>query len=385
MPLTVSLVLLAFAAFLRVAAAGPADLSATAEQLADTMGVPGLVLAATSDEGLIAWGAAGIRAVDGDDPILRTDRFHLGSLTKAMTATLAARLVEQDLIAWNSTVSDVCPETAAKVPEHARAITLAELLTHRSGMPDDRNDIDLIRNLWMLSGDLAEQRARAAAFMIGRVAEGERPAGFAYANANYVVAAHMLECASGRSWEDLIRVELFEPLGLATAGHGPPGSDSDDPQPRGHMRTPEGLRPLPPLDGTDNPPVTGPAGRVHMSIEDLAAFLRAHLAGLRGRGGILDAGTFTHLHTPPEGSGYAFGWGVSGEPDARVSSHAGSNTRWFAMMFVVPGENLAVAVAMNAVPESDEPVDVLEAVRSALIGAGMIGGEAVPDGAGARP
>jgi hypothetical protein len=76
---------------------------------------------------------------------------------------------------------------------------------------------------------------------------------------------------------------------------------------------------------------------------------------------------------------------VSGDPDARVSSHAGSNTRWFAMMFVVPGENLAVAVAMNAVPESDEPVDVLEAVRSALIGAGMIKGEAVPDGAGARP
>ena len=54
MPPTVSLVLLAFAACLRVAAAGPADLSATAEHLADTMGVPGLVLAATSDEGLMS-------------------------------------------------------------------------------------------------------------------------------------------------------------------------------------------------------------------------------------------------------------------------------------------------------------------------------------------
>lgn len=382
---TIATAIFALTLSLRTVAAEPADLSTPAKELAKELGVPGLVLAATSDEAVIAWGAAGVRSADGDDPVLRTDRFHLGSLTKAMTATLAARLVEQDLIAWDSTVSDVCPETAAKAPEHARAITLAELLTHRSGMPDDRNDIDMNRNLWMLSGDLVEQRARAAAFMIGRVGEGERPAGFAYANANYVVAAHMLECASGRSWEDLIRVELFEPLGLTTAGQGPPGSDPDDPQPRGHVRTPDGLRPLPPLDGTDNPPVTGPAGRVHMSIEDLAAFLRAHLAGLRGQGGILDAGTFTHLHTPPEGSGYAFGWGVSGEPDVRVSSHAGSNTRWFAMMFVIPGENLAVAVAMNAVPESDEPVDLLGVVRSALIAAGLVGGETAPDGAGERP
>lgn len=351
----------------------PADLSRAAAQLRADLDVPGLAIAAADEDGLIAWGVAGVRAADGDDPIRRDDRFHVGSLTKAMTATLAARLVERGLLRWDSTVQEVSPVVAAGLPEHARTVTLAALLTHRSGMPDDRNDIDLIRNLWMLSGDITDQRARAAGFMLGRIEPSDAPPAFAYANANYVVAGHMLEVTAGKPWEELIRAELFEPLGLGSAGQGPPGLDTDEPHPRGHVRSPQGLTPLPALLGTDNPPVMGPAGRAHMSVEDLAAFARAHLAGLRGRTGVVTAATFAALHTPPEGGSYAFGWGIGGEPGARLSSHAGSNTRWFALMFVLPDENLAVAVVMNAVPDAEEPVDPLERVRAALIDGGLIG------------
>lgn len=351
----------------------PQDLSPTAAKLALELGVPGLAFAATDEQGIIARGVAGVRASDGADPIRFDDRFHLGSLTKAMTATVAARLVERGLIRWDSTLGSVSPDLAAEIPEHTRGLTLASLLTHRSGMPDDRNDMQLLGNLWMLQGDITDQRFRASRTMLTRIGEPDGPRPFAYANANYVVAAHMLEMVTGRPWEDLIADELFGPLGLTCAGHGPPGMDDDQgAQPKGHARTPEGLRPMPALPGTDNPPVTGPAGRVHMSIGDLAAFARAHLAGLRGRPGILTPETFAALHTPPESGGYAFGWGIRGEPGHRVSSHAGSNTRWFALMFVVPDENLAVVVAMNATPEPDGPIDALEVIREALKDAGVL-------------
>ena len=98
----------------------PADLSRAAAQLRADLDVPGLAIAAADEDGLIAWGVAGVRAADGDDPIRRDDRFHVGSLTKAMTATLAARLVERGLLRWDSTVQEVSPVVAAGLPEHAR-------------------------------------------------------------------------------------------------------------------------------------------------------------------------------------------------------------------------------------------------------------------------
>lgn len=361
-------------------ASGPADLSDQAEDIRRSLDVPALALIATDERATIAVGVAGVRAAGSDTPARRADAFHLGSLTKSMTAVVAARMVERGRIAWDTTVADASPGLAAAVPERARSITLEQLLAHRSGMPDDRSDGPLIMALWQIEGGdagIAEKRAEAARRLLARDTLGEPGAGFAYSNGNYIVAGHMLEAVAGRPWEDLLREELTEPLGLEGVGHGAPGSDAgpapDGPPAHalGHARTPGRLVPVPPAIGADNPPVLGPAGRVHAPIDALGVYARAHLAGLRGADGILRAETWARLHRDPfddENARYALGWALRDG----VSMHAGSNSRWMAYITIDPDRNLGVGVVMNAVPAGGPGVDPFGMVIEALEAAGLI-------------
>ena len=50
---------------------------------------------------------------------------------------------------------------------------------------------------------------------------------FSYQNANFILAGAMLERCTGKAWEDLMTTELFQPLGITTAGFGAPGSASN--------------------------------------------------------------------------------------------------------------------------------------------------------------
>ena len=93
----------------------------------------------------------------------------------------------------------------------------------------------------------------------------------------------------------------------------------------------------------------GPAGTVHCSIPEWARFAALHLAAERGRPRLLKAGTFRALHTPPAGFEYAGGWLVCQRTWAggRAFNHSGSNTSWYATVWLAPALNLAFLAATN--------------------------------------
>ncbi|MFK7884481.1 MAG: serine hydrolase domain-containing protein [Phycisphaerales bacterium] len=341
------------------ASSDPADVSTFAESSRQALGVPGFAIAATDSEGLIGWGVGGKRSAQANDPIQRTDRFHIGSITKSMTATIIGCYVERGDLTWDSTIAQLDPKLAENIPETARTITIRQLLSHRAGLSDDRGGGRLLIQMWGLEGPMIEQRAKisqAALNGTNNKAPGSR---FEYSNAGYIIAGHMLERVTGEPWETIIERELFEPLGMTSAGQGPPGMDpADGDQPLGHGGAPGNLNSIPAVLGADNPPPLGPAGRVHCSIEDLARYAREHLRGLRGKDGVVEAATFQTLHEDTDSDGYALGWGIVGEGPERRSTHSGSNTRWLAVVVVWPGRDLAMVVAMNAWPQGSE-VDVL--------------------------
>lgn len=88
--------------------------------------LPALAAAAVQDGNIIAAGAVGTRRVGTDIPVTLNDRFHLGSDTKAMTALLAAMLVEEGKLHWDSTLADVFPELAAAMNPGLRRVTLVQ-------------------------------------------------------------------------------------------------------------------------------------------------------------------------------------------------------------------------------------------------------------------
>ena len=139
---------------------------------------------------------------------------------------------------------------------------------------------------------------------------------------------------------------LFKPLGMDECGFGAPLGDA----PWGH----QGLAPVDPEEpGSDNPPGLGPAGTVHCSMASWGAFAQLHILGAEHPSGLLSESQVAALHTPVDG--YALGWGVlDNQPWAEgpALAHDGSNTMWYATIWVAPGVQRAYLVATNAAPAS---------------------------------
>ncbi len=308
-------------------------------------GVPALGAAVLVDGELAALGVDGVRRVGDAAKVTADDRWHLGSCTKAMTATLLARFVERGALQWTATVADTLPDLAGKLHADARAITVAQLLQHRAGLPGGPPR-DLWGELWRWSGTMRDARTKVAATLLANAPDAAPGARYLYSNAGYMIAGAIAERLGDQPWEELMQRELFAPLGITTGGFGAPGSEHTTAQPCGHE--PGKAGPTPAFG--DNPRALGPAGTAHMTLRDWARFARLHL-GMPGADGkaLLRAETLQALHTPPAGADYALGWAVTKRPWAPgpILTHNGSNTMWFCVAWVAPEAKLAVLVTCN--------------------------------------
>jgi CubicO group peptidase (beta-lactamase class C family) len=283
----------------------------------------------------------GLRAADAKTQVALADQWHIGSCTKSVTATLAARLVEAGHIKWEATVGQILgPHLPPFNPAYKDA-TLLQLLAHYSGLPHDVTGSDKYGR-----GQRPDIRAERLQYVAAALNEAPvAPPGKqdSYSNGGYVVAGAMLESVMDKPWEELMRAHIFAPLGMQSAGFGAPGHPGKGDQPLGHAPGAGGkLRPVTKLEEADSPPVNGPCGSMHLNLRDLLAYLKAH----RDRpASFLSEASWRTLHTPPFGGSFALGWLV--KPDGTLS-HTGSNGLWWANVAITPA-GLAFAATMNAV------------------------------------
>ena len=318
----------------------PVDLSELTDTLVQTAGAPGAAVGLDCGAGFME-SVAGVRIQGQDVAIDLGDLWHMGSNTKAMTATLTARLVEQGVVDWDMSVQEALGGVVETIHPALGEATLTDLLAHRSGM---RANAGFLTTLTLVGADadrdvVADRRAYAEHILA-------RPGGargeFLYSNAGYVVAALMLETAAERPYEALMQDEVFDPLGMNSAAWGPPGTPGEADQPRGHHSGMLGaLRAREPGAEADNPPALNSAGRAHMALEDLASFLRAHADRPAD---YLTTNSWDHLQTPIGDADYALGWGVR---ETGVLSHSGSNTMWFVQMAIDPQSGCVAAAGVN--------------------------------------
>ncbi|HYC76028.1 MAG TPA: serine hydrolase domain-containing protein [Planctomycetota bacterium] len=329
----------------------PRDVSALIAPLTARHGVPGLVAATVEGPELVALGAAGVRRRGGDATVRVDDPFHLGSCTKAMTATLCGLLVEEGKLSWSTTLADVFSAPLGDaLGAPWREVALTQLLTNTSGMPANLDQDGLWGALCRHRGAPLEGRRKLLTGVVKHAPVAPPGSKNLYSNAGFATAGHMAETVVGEPWEALMARRLFGPLGMTRAGFGAPTAASADDVPWGHRD--DGTPVDPSKGGADNPAAIGPAGTVHAPIGDWAKFVALHLRGARGEAGLaLKPGTFATLHRPAEASGasYAMGWVVAKRPWAggRTLMHNGSNTMWFAVVWIAPEKNFAVMAACN--------------------------------------
>ena len=326
--------------------------------------LPAIAAAVVMDGKVISAGAVGTRRVGTKIPVTINDPFHLGSDTKAMTALLAAMLVEEGKLRWGTTVSDVFPELAEKMDPRLRRVTLEQLLSHTGGIQTDNEEIVKVCSEAMTrDGNLDELRYWVVQQWSKRPLEFEPGTTFAYANMGYVIIGAMIERIGKKTWDEIMTERIFVPLKLGTAGLGPQSSLGRVDAPLGHLVVGGKAKAMLAGPNGDVPAVIGPAGIAHMSILDFAGWAGWN-AGEGKRGpALLKPETMRKLHTPvismpkrkdaapgtPPGGKYALGWGqlaVDWAPRPLLF-HGGSNTMNLAHIWVDTKRDFAMVIAAN--------------------------------------
>ncbi len=323
------------------------DLTDLLRQVAEDYKIPGIVAAVADAESIRASAAVGVRRMGEPDAVRLGDRFHIGSVTKSMTATVLGTLVERGQLSLDLTLGEALPDV--EMAEGYRAATLRQVLHHRAGLPSVLDPGDDDDRRWKnRDGSERDRRAAFLADILRREPASTPGEKFAYSNAGYVLAGHVAERVARTTWEELMRRELFAPLRMHSAGFGWPTRVAPG-QPFGHEGTMNDMRPQ--EEDYELGDYMAPAGDVSCSVEDLTRFGQLHLRGMKGQDGVLASKTIQLLHeTAPMGGGqaYAAGWMVDmneAEPD---HEHGGSAGTFFAMLVVSPSRDRVVTVMMNS-------------------------------------
>jgi D-alanyl-D-alanine carboxypeptidase len=350
--------------------AAEADLASMLEPIRVKSGLPALAAAIIAGDRIAAMGAVGVRKSGDPTPVGPGDEWHLGSDTKAMTATLFALYVDDGKISFTTTLAQAFPAWASKMDPAFRDVTMQALLAHRGGLPHDVPS-EVFGSLPRTAADSRAARLTAIQAALERPPEIRPDTKFAYSNAGYMIVGAALEELTDTPWETLMRERLFAPLGMTSCGFGAPATPGQVDQPWPHLVVAGELEPVPTGPAADNPPALGPAGTVHCSLADWGKFVAMHLAGARGESKFLSATSFAKLHTPYPGEEYAGGWIVTTRPWAHgmALTHAGSNGMWFANVWLAPGLDRAFLVATNrgdaaAAEATDAVVDKLVMMSS---------------------
>ena len=339
-------------------APSPADVSRELTEAFGKTNIPGAAALALHGDRIVAQGACGVRRRGAPERITLDDKFHLGSCTKPMTATLAGLFVDEGRLAWTTSVAELFRDVK-EVDAAWAGVTLRHVLAHRAGLPPNVPTL-LAAALRLSSAPLPEQRRRIVAALLKKPPESEPGSKYLYANNGFTLVGAALEGLSGHAWEDLMRERLFAPLGIASGGFGAPGRRGVLDQPRGHRGTQ--ITPVEPGPDGDNIAAIGPAGTAHMTLPDWAKFVTLHLRGdpvnPRHEAKLLSADAFAQLHRPRGDERYVGGWGAVQRPWAkggrpgdtgRCLTHAGSNTLWLCVAWLAPEIDFAAVVACNAV------------------------------------
>lgn len=300
---------------------------------------PGVIAAIAKADQPIRIGATGVRKAGDNTAMTTNDLVHLGSCTKAITATMIARMVQRRELSWQTTIADGLPDMRDAIHAGYHAATIEQLLKHKAGVPAN--------GPWFLKTGktVSDDRQAIIVQSLSDKPESDPGTKYRYSNLGYMIAGFIAARKRKTSWEELVTSEIFEPLGLATAGFGPPGSEGKVDQPWGHnLRPDDRFWPV----QRDNAPTLGPAGTVHMSIADWATFASTHLS--KSDSEFLQAKTLAKLHDPDPDSNYALGWIVveRSAGQGKVLTHSGSNTMWFATIRVLPQSGSIYLAAANA-------------------------------------
>ena len=262
--------------------------------------VPAVAVALMDSTAIYRQEVQGVRVIGQQSRATLDDYFHIGSCSKSVLALIAAKLITQKKIDWQTRFFQVFPQLEADADDAYRNITLEDLFLCEAGIKAYTNAES--EPLPVYDETVLEPRQVFIKALVAHAPATDRQNGrfqHLYSNAGYTMASAMLERVAGLKYEDLVRQHLTEELGLSFYIGWPNNIDIN--QPWGHLITKNRVQALAPDHEYKMPYLITPAGDLSMTARDYAKYTQLHLRGLRGEENFISTEAFRYLHFGHDG------------------------------------------------------------------------------------
>jgi CubicO group peptidase (beta-lactamase class C family) len=267
--------------------------------------------------------------------------FRAGSVSKLFTWTAVMQAVERGLLDLDADVNRYL--TDFQIPDaYPQPVTLAHLLTHTAGFEDR----------WIATAT----RDPEALEPLGQVLAGAMPRRVeapgvvhSYSNCGCGLAGHLVELASGRSFDQYVEENILEPLGMDGTTFRQPLPETLAANAATGYTYADGALQAAPLIYQK----VGPEGAITVTPIDMAAFMIAHLhEGAYGDVRILETATAQEMHRQqfthhPDMPGMTYGFKERFINGRRVIGHGGDIHTFASQVILLPEEDLGFFVAYN--------------------------------------
>lgn len=354
-----------------------ADYEAIAAAMTADGKLPGMAMAIVQGGQVLSARGYGVTDVSNPQPVDAHTVFRLASLSKAFAATVTGLLVNDGVLRWDSHLTDYVPAFRMSQPGAAERLTVADILSHRTGLERNTFDRDIERNAdyHVLTAELA-----------GAPMQCEPGTCYAYQNVAFSLIGDIVFAATGRFYSEAVASRIFKPLGMNDASYGLEGITASARWARPHVRSGSGWSSLTPKPTYYR---VAPAAGVNASVSDMAQWL---IAQTGHRPDVLPAPLLATLHaplveTPGEtkvaswrrsrltAASYALGWRDYNYSGHDVIFHGGAVQGYRAVIAMLPERDLGVVILWNS--ESALPSALLPTILDDALG--IQGGEWLDD------
>ena len=269
--------------------------------------------------------------------------FRIASVSKPIVFTAVMQLVEKGELGLHNDVNHYLKEF--RIPHSfGKAVTLAHLLTHTPGFEDTyfRKWSQNMKQLPSLAHYLAINRPICVR------SPGET---FGYSNYGASLAGHLIELQSKQTYEEYLKENIFNPLGMANTTARQPLPTKLKKYMSASYRYGRRVNFELILDR--------PAGAISSTAADMARFMMAHLGwGPANRPPILSDDGFAAMHQRQFGhhpllAGHTFGFAYEEINGERIVSHTGAMVAFRSLMLLLPDMEVGLFVAYNDAAGSD--------------------------------
>jgi CubicO group peptidase (beta-lactamase class C family) len=310
--------------------------------------IPGLGVGIVEDGEIVYARGFGVQSLDTNVPVTPDSIFCVASIAKCFVASAIMQLAEQGKFCLDSPLVAYLPEFRLDDDHYYQQITLRQMLSHTSGMPDmDESEYDELVAHPEYDEEAPARYIRALSTRKMIALPGER---FAYSNIAYNVLGYLIAKTMDRTFEDYMKLFVLNPVGMSDSTFFFP----DVPHGRlamPHLRIPEMVvNPIYPYHRAD-----APASFLYTTVLEMCHWAMTSLnRGIYKGQRILLPASYDLMWTPAAKRGYppfreemGLGWALGHFEGVRTVGHGGGGFGWTCLLFLLPEKNCAAIILCN--------------------------------------